>query len=69
MYTRIRALELPKTIQMNACCPGWVRTNMAGPSASKSVEEGVVTPMFLAISEEVKETGTFWSDKQRLDWV
>ncbi|KAI4792071.1 hypothetical protein KUCAC02_033628 [Chaenocephalus aceratus] len=31
-------------ILVNACCPGWVRTDMAGPKAPKSPEEGAVTP-------------------------
>ncbi|XP_003420697.2 carbonyl reductase [NADPH] 1 [Loxodonta africana] len=36
-------------ILLNACCPGWVRTDMAGPRATKSPEEGAETPMYLAL--------------------
>ncbi|XP_045149454.1 carbonyl reductase [NADPH] 1-like [Echinops telfairi] len=32
-------------ILLNACCPGWVRTDMAGPKATKSPEEGAETPV------------------------
>jgi NAD(P)-dependent dehydrogenase (short-subunit alcohol dehydrogenase family) len=30
-----------------SCCPGWVRTDMAGPKALLSIEEGVLTPIYL----------------------
>uniref|UniRef100_A0A8D0RRC4 Carbonyl reductase (NADPH) n=1 Tax=Sus scrofa TaxID=9823 RepID=A0A8D0RRC4_PIG len=36
-------------ILLNACCPGWVRTDMAGPKAPKSPEEGAETPVYLAL--------------------
>ncbi|XP_019384448.1 PREDICTED: carbonyl reductase [NADPH] 1-like [Crocodylus porosus] len=36
-------------ILLNACCPGWVRTDMAGPNATKSPDEGAVTPVYLAL--------------------
>lgn len=36
-------------ILINACDPGWVRTDMAGPKATKSPEEGAVTPVYAAL--------------------
>ena len=36
-----------KEISIYACCPGWVRTDMAGPNALLSIEEGVLTPIYL----------------------
>uniref|UniRef100_A0A8C6UR74 carbonyl reductase (NADPH) n=1 Tax=Neogobius melanostomus TaxID=47308 RepID=A0A8C6UR74_9GOBI len=36
-------------ILLNACCPGWVRTDMAGDKAPKSPDEGAVTPVYLAL--------------------
>uniref|UniRef100_A0AAY5EZ35 Carbonyl reductase 1 n=1 Tax=Electrophorus electricus TaxID=8005 RepID=A0AAY5EZ35_ELEEL len=36
-------------ILLNACCPGWVRMDMAGPNATKSPEEGAETPVYLAL--------------------
>ena len=32
-------------ILLNACCPGWVKTNLGGAHASKTVEEGAETPV------------------------
>ena len=55
---------------MNACCPGWVRTDMAGPKAPKSPEEGAVTPVFLALlpAGATDPHGKFVSDKEVQPW-
>jgi len=36
-------------VLINTCCPGWVRTQMGGPNATRSPEEGAVTPVYLAL--------------------
>ena len=49
-YTRVlgsRKDILEKNIQVYSCCPGWVRTDMGGQNAHKSLEEGIVTPTYL----------------------
>ena len=33
-------------IAVNSMCPGWVRTDMGGPNATRSVEEGADTALF-----------------------
>ncbi|KAJ8792366.1 hypothetical protein J1605_019922 [Eschrichtius robustus] len=54
VLSRIQARKLSEQrggdkILLNACCPGWVRTDMAGPRATKSPEEGAETPVYLAL--------------------
>ncbi|KAM5126858.1 carbonyl reductase [NADPH] 1-like [Callospermophilus lateralis] len=57
-------------ILLNACCPGWVRTDMAGPSATKSLEEGAETPVYVALLPPEAEGphGQFVQDKQVSEW-
>uniref|UniRef100_A0A672Q4A0 Carbonyl reductase 1 n=1 Tax=Sinocyclocheilus grahami TaxID=75366 RepID=A0A672Q4A0_SINGR len=57
-------------ILCNACCPGWVRTGMAGPNATKSPDEGAITPVYLALLPAgAKEPhGQFVSEKKVQPW-
>ncbi len=52
-----------KNIIINAMCPGWVRTNMGGASATRSSEEGADTAIWLAIEASRSETRKFWRDR------
>ncbi|NXA35773.1 CBR1 reductase, partial [Eudromia elegans] len=57
-------------ILLNACCPGWVRTDMAGPKAPKSPDEGAETPVYLALlpADADGPHGQFVSDKTVQTW-
>lgn len=57
-------------ILLNACCPGWVRTDMAGPKAPKSPEEGAETPVYLALlpSDATEPHGEFIREKSVVQW-
>lgn len=57
-------------ILLNACCPGWVRTDMAGSKAPKSPDEGAVTPVYLALLPPgaTEPHGTFVSEKEVQPW-
>lgn len=67
--TRITAAELKGTgILVNACCPGWVRTDLGGPEATRSVEEGAETPVWLATLPDTGPTGGFFKDKSPIPW-
>ena len=67
--TRITAVELANNgVKVNACCPGWVRTDMGGPTATRSVEEGADTPVWLATLPEDGPTGGFFRDRKTIPW-
>ena len=67
--TRIFAAELdPERFRVNAVCPGWVRTDMGGSEAERSIEEGIDTTLWLATAQEATGTGGFYRDRKRIDW-
>ena len=59
---------LTNGIAVNSVCPGWVRTDMGGPSATRSVEEGADTSVWLADEASHKLTGKFFRDRQEIPW-
>ncbi len=52
----------------NAACPGWVRTEMGGEGASKSVEEGAETPVWLCRFRPDSPSGRFFRKERVIDW-
>jgi NAD(P)-dependent dehydrogenase (short-subunit alcohol dehydrogenase family) len=67
--TVMLASELRGTnILVNAVCPGWVRTDMGGPNATRSVEEGAATPVWLATLADGGPTGHNFFDKKQISW-
>jgi NAD(P)-dependent dehydrogenase (short-subunit alcohol dehydrogenase family) len=66
--TRILASELEGTnITVNSIAPGWTRTDMGGPGAPRSVEEGADTAVWLAIVDNLP-AGKFFRDRQEIGW-
>lgn len=57
-----------KGIVVNSVCPGWVRTDMGGPGAPRSVQEGAETIVWLATTAPKKLTGKFIGDRNVLAW-
>jgi NAD(P)-dependent dehydrogenase (short-subunit alcohol dehydrogenase family) len=55
-------------VLVNACCPGWVRTAMGGPSADLTAEQGADTPLWLATLPDGGPTGGFFSGREPTPW-
>jgi NAD(P)-dependent dehydrogenase (short-subunit alcohol dehydrogenase family) len=57
-----------KGISVNSVCPGWCRTEMGGPTAPRSVEEGATGIVWLVADAPQEKTGLFWRDKEIIPW-
>lgn len=54
-------------IKVNSMCPGWVRTDMGGPDAPRTVSQGADTAVWLAIEPDIP-SGKFFRDRNIIDW-
>jgi NAD(P)-dependent dehydrogenase (short-subunit alcohol dehydrogenase family) len=52
----------------NSACPGWVRTEMGGEEADRSVERGAETPTWLCRFRPGSPAGRFWRDREPIEW-
>lgn len=55
-------------ILVNSMCPGWVRTDMGGPNASRSAGQAAETAVWLAMLPHGGPSGGFFRDKQPIPW-
>jgi NAD(P)-dependent dehydrogenase (short-subunit alcohol dehydrogenase family) len=68
-FTRILAATYQdKGVLANVVDPGWVRTDMGGPSAPRSLQEGADTIVWLATLPDDGPTGGFFHDRRAIQW-
>lgn len=61
------AAALPK-FAVNSVCPGWVRTEMGGENATRSVAEGASGVVWLAADAPQNQTSKFFRDRKEIPW-
>ncbi|MBS0250066.1 MAG: SDR family NAD(P)-dependent oxidoreductase [Proteobacteria bacterium] len=69
--TRIAAAEAAASgadVKINACSPGWVRTDMGGAEAPRSPAKGAETAIWLATVASDGPNGGFFEDKKAIAW-
>ena len=68
-FTRqLAAATRGRGVLVNSVDPGWVRTDMGGPSAPRSVEQGADTIVWLATLPANGPTGGFFNDRKPVRW-
>jgi NAD(P)-dependent dehydrogenase (short-subunit alcohol dehydrogenase family) len=66
--TRMTHAEAGGRILVNSMCPGWVRTDMGGQAAPRSVEQGADTAIWLATLPDDGPSGGFFRDRKPIPW-
>ncbi|MUT65763.1 SDR family oxidoreductase [Paenibacillus sp. NEAU-GSW1] len=68
-WTAQLSIQLQDTnVKVNACHPGWVKTDMGGPGAVMEIEEGAETAVYLATLPSDGPTGGFFHKMETLPW-
>jgi len=66
--TAVMAADLAGTnIKVNSMCPGWVKTDMGGAGATRTLQQGADTAVWLATAEKIP-TGKFFADRKQTEW-
>lgn len=69
--TKVVAMEAEKNGQkllINACCPGFVNTDMTNGQGLLTVDEGAKTPVLLSLGDLGGTTGGFWKEGGVIEW-
>ena len=67
--TRVLANEeRERGMLINTMCPGWVQTDLGGPSAPRTIEEGADTAVWLATLPGDGPSGGFFRNREPIPW-
>ena len=64
-FTRRLADEYASKLDINACCPGYVSTDMSSHKGHKTDLQGADTPVWLMLLAPKRTTGNFFSDRKK----
>jgi len=66
--TRVFHAEASGNVKINAVCPGWVRTDVGGAAATRSIAEGVAGIMLAAMLPDDGPSGVLMRDGSIIEW-
>lgn len=67
--TRLSASELKgSNVKINSVCPGWCSTEMGGPEATRTPEQGAASIAWAALLPDDGPSGGFFRDGQPIGW-
>lgn len=67
--TRIFSDETEGTgVLVNSVCPGWVKTDMGGEGAERTIDEGIKGILWAATLPENGPSGGFFRDGEKIEW-
>ncbi|MGG0333210.1 SDR family oxidoreductase [Priestia aryabhattai] len=66
--TQLMAAESYNDIKINAVDPGWVSSDMGGPSAPRTPEQAARSILWLATIGPEGPSGGFFKDGKQIDW-
>ncbi|WP_176343555.1 SDR family NAD(P)-dependent oxidoreductase [Priestia aryabhattai] len=66
--TQLIAAESTKDIKINAVDPGWVSSDMGGPSAPRTPQQAARSILWLATIGPEGPSGFFFKDGKQIDW-
>ncbi|KAJ1881854.1 hypothetical protein LPJ57_001336 [Coemansia sp. RSA 486] len=62
----------PRQLVFAAVCPGYVRTDMTGPYAPLTPDQGAETPVYVALTDDIKRlkrhNGGLWKHLRPMKW-
>ncbi len=68
-FTQMLARDLDGSpVKVYSMCPGWVKTDMGGSAAPRTVEEGADTAVWLATETPAPESGKFYRDRKIISY-
>jgi NAD(P)-dependent dehydrogenase (short-subunit alcohol dehydrogenase family) len=66
--TRFASAEAKPNVKINSICPGWVRTEMGGSGAPRSLEQGASGIVWAATLPDDGPNGGFFRDGRAIAW-
>jgi NAD(P)-dependent dehydrogenase (short-subunit alcohol dehydrogenase family) len=66
--TQLVAAEIKGDIKINAVCPGWVSSDMGGPSAPRTPKQAAESILWLATIGPEGPNGGFFRDGKPIGW-